>query len=306
MDAEGATQTEGFSFNFLQNADDQVEEDDFYDNPGAPAEEEYYRPTEIDQDSLEAVSINDEVSLLKGRVSADSIVELLEEPKAAESDLIPGVYEGGFKLWEGSVDLCKFLLNKYQLKGSTFKGTDVENELQGKRVLELGCGHGLPGMLALMAGADVHFQDYNKVVLTSLTIPNVTANLNSLAAGRPRPSCRFFSGDWLNIGEYLTSQGFGGYYDIILTSESVYSLESQRRLLECIKQVLQPPHGVVYVASKTFYFGVGGGTKSFREVVKRDGIFEVKTVSKVEEAGSGNVREVLELRFPASIVPYFL
>lgn len=29
---------------------------------------------------------------------------------------------------------------------------------QGKRVLELGCGHGVPGILAMMAGAEVHFQ----------------------------------------------------------------------------------------------------------------------------------------------------
>lgn len=57
-------------------------------------------------------------------------------------------------------------------------------------------------------------------------------------------------------------------------------------------KVLQPPHGVAFVASKTFYFGVGGGTKSFRRLVKKDGIFEVKTLATIEEPGSGNKREV--------------
>ncbi len=75
-------------------------------------------------------------------------------------------------------------------------------------------------------------------------------------------------GDWARMGEMLSSKGFGGHYDIILTSESIYNQDSQWRLLECIKQVLQPPHAVVYVASKMYYFGVGGGTETFRKLIK--------------------------------------
>ena len=33
------------------------------------------------------------------------------------------------------------------------------------------------------------------------------------------------------------AQGFGGHYDVILTSEGIYNQDSQWRLLECIKQV---------------------------------------------------------------------
>ncbi len=36
--------------------------------------------------------------------------------------------------------------------------------LAGKRVLEVGCGAGLPGVFAFAAGATVHFNDYNKVI----------------------------------------------------------------------------------------------------------------------------------------------
>jgi hypothetical protein len=66
------------------------------------------------------------------------------------------------------------------------------------------------------------------------------ANLARLPPGRPRPSTRFFSGDWAHTGELLSSKGLGGHYDVILTSESIYCLESQGRLLECIKQVRGP------------------------------------------------------------------
>lgn len=46
----------------------------------------------------------------------------------------------------------------------------------------------------------------------------------------------------------------------------------------CCLQVLQPPHGVAYVAAKSFYFGVGGSTTSFADLVKGDGILECTQV----------------------------
>ena len=56
-------------------------------------------------------------------------------------------------------------------------------------------------------------------------------------------------------------------------------------------QVLQPPHAIVYVASKTYYFGVGGGTKTFRKLLKDDGIFEIKVLDSIQViTGSGRDR----------------
>ena len=52
------------------------------------------------------------------------------------TDLVPGQYEGGLKIWECSEDLVSYLsLSRAQ-------------DLPGKRVLELGCGAGLPGLVA--------------------------------------------------------------------------------------------------------------------------------------------------------------
>ena len=45
-----------------------------------------------------------------------------------------------------------------------------KDQFTGKRVMEIGCGQGLPGVMALKAGAKhVIFQDYNDEVLTNAT-----------------------------------------------------------------------------------------------------------------------------------------
>ncbi len=33
--------------------------------------------------------------------------DLLGDERVQSSDLVAGVYEGGFKLWEGAIDLCR-------------------------------------------------------------------------------------------------------------------------------------------------------------------------------------------------------
>ena len=55
---------------------------------------------------------------------------------SSATDLLPGQYEGGLKIWECSEDLVSYL------------STATPQALQGKKVLELGCGAGLPGLLA--------------------------------------------------------------------------------------------------------------------------------------------------------------
>jgi hypothetical protein len=45
------------------------------------------------------------------------------------------------------------------------------------------------------------------------------------------------AGDWLALGPLLSQAGQGGYYDLILSAETIYSTDSQQRLLTCMKQV---------------------------------------------------------------------
>ncbi|KAL3152167.1 hypothetical protein ABBQ32_001259 [Trebouxia sp. C0010 RCD-2024] len=147
--------------------------------------------------------------------------------------------------------------------------------------------------------------DFNKEVLTALTSQNVTANRQRLPKSRRPVSARYFCGDWSSLGSLLASENLGGTYDIIISAETIYSLESQQQLFHCIKQAIKPPTGIAYIAAKTYYFGVGGGTTSFKKLLKSDGMLEVTTVATIDEGG-GNKREILKLKFPDNIVPYFL
>lgn len=230
---------------------------------------------------------------LKGRqdVSGNDILTAAEN----STDLIPLVYEGGLKIWECSIDLVEYLL-------------ESQVGFHGKLVMEIGCGAGLPGIYALLQGAEVHFQDYNDDVIEYVTIPNVLMNLaqqpkqcQSETASfallqTARKCCRFFSGDWGSVVDFINpGQVNEMMYDVILTSETIYAVESHVKLYNVIKRHLKEPNGMAYVAAKTHYFGVGGGTRSFEKLVKMDGVFDV-SVCKVYTAGVQ--REILCMRYP--------
>jgi hypothetical protein len=108
--------------------------------PAIPASEATFDNLEEDLDEeaidalFEPVHMKGDVVLLRCRPPESSSLGELGEV-VERSDLTPGVYEGGLKLWEGSMDLVEFLV-KHQVS------------LSGMRVMELGCGHALPGIYA--------------------------------------------------------------------------------------------------------------------------------------------------------------
>ncbi len=67
-------------------------------------------------------------------------IEYLFIDLVRRSDLVGGVYEGGFKLWECATDLIVFLLEARKNNNKndqTNNNNDIYN-LRGKRVLEVG------------------------------------------------------------------------------------------------------------------------------------------------------------------------
>ena len=140
-------------------------------------------------------------------------------------------------MWECSIDLAMYIAQEKTVK-SIFRGDgNQEHPAHMARVIELGCGQGLPGIAALRQGAEVHFQDHDEDVLTDLTIPVVEANIEEDMGEKRGKIARYFCGDWGSMAELLEKLHLLGTYDLVLTSETIYSMHSIPRLLDCILKV---------------------------------------------------------------------
>lgn len=114
------------------------------------------------------------------------------------------------KSWESSVVLVNVLKNEIR---------DGQLSFRGKRVLELGCNFGVPGIFACLKGASsVHFQDLSAETIRCTTIPNVLANLEQARDRQSRQpespltpsrqaisaSVRFYAGEWEELSTVLS------------------------------------------------------------------------------------------------------
>ena len=268
------------------------------------------------------------------------------------TDLIPGVYEGGLKVWECSVDLCRYLAG---IVDGPSVGAPSNEDVNGeclreavKRALgptgstmELGCGHGLPGCFVLRENirrsflsdarckqndAVILFADFNDFVLHHATIPNAQANvcglrcengvaLDEVATARALVERSVFAGgDWMGLSYMLTNGKIripqqkdegGNRLDLILAAETTYTPASCEDTAYLMLKHLKMDVGVGLVATKRFYFGVGGGTDLFiaaAEKLSRSdegecaGLrLQVKCVQSYD-TGNANIRDLLLVR----------
>ncbi|XP_073398775.1 histidine protein methyltransferase 1 homolog [Dendrobates tinctorius] len=226
--------------------------------------------------------------------------DIVNKSITCNSDLISGVYEGGMKIWECTFDLIRY-----------FEDEDINFE--GKSVLDLGCGAGLLGIFSLKQKAKVvHFQDYNSTVIEEITIPNVLLNCDTdnLAqnidgvSSRKRTKksdvkggllnkCRFFSGEWSYFTRLMQNPIPPIKYDIILTSETIYNPTYYSALQEVFQNLLAN-NGIVYLASKSHYFGVGGGVHLFETFIMESKLFNISTLKVLDD---GLQRILLSLVF---------
>lgn len=252
--------------------------------------------------------------LFDTKLQAFSQRELPDEDSAVHlglhspSDLQKGKYEGGFKTWEGSLDLATYLLENAPIVGSGEDGL--------VRSVELGAGAAIPSCLILKRAlefgrkARIVVQDFNKEVLELVTMPNLLltwldyrSRLGKEAEGDIEIhealikeflqdmesrgiEIGFISGGWgLEMSRILDERHVVG--GLVMAAETIYQTESLPYFLDTtLKGIRQI--GTALVAAKEVYFGVGGNVGEFIDAVKRRGAKpEIKW--KGGEGGVGRV-----------------
>ncbi|RYY35391.1 hypothetical protein EON62_02525 [archaeon] len=124
------------------------------------------------------------------------------------------------------------------------------------------------------------------------------------------------SADWRSLArEVLDAETAAALHlhlastDVILASEVLYNVEYYPALLQLLAACLRPDAGVAWIATKRFYYGVGGGVGSFVAALAqynrcnaRVATFSVDTVASMED-GKSMVRDILAVRLIPSRPP---
>ncbi|KAI1425390.1 hypothetical protein F5Y12DRAFT_373587 [Xylaria sp. FL1777] len=252
------------------------------------------------------------------------------EPGLGNHDVKTGVYEGGFKSWESSVDLVKVLASRQPFAP---EGRNIS------KVVELGCGTALPSlalfqwaMSSTVSSVSFILADYNPTVLQLVTLPNfILAWAIHHRGGLPllssafspegeldltpeileafqdflltrRISLLFFSGAWspefvtmlTNIPSRVDDSGIE-QATVIMGAETIYSPFALSSFLGTILALLQDEiaHAniaEVLVGAKRLYFGVGGSLDDFVVQARERGALVEQLREETEGVRRGVVR----------------
>ncbi|PHI21865.1 methyltransferase [Lewinellaceae bacterium SD302] len=142
----------------------------------------------------------------------ESLLDDLIERGPADPDYQDEVLPYWADLWHSALGLAESMVER-------------SDELRGKKVIELGCGLGLPGIAAVMLGAEVTFTDY---VADALDF----ARLN-LEHNVPEHNARFMELDWRKPALKET-------FDFVLAADVAYEKRFFKPLYSTIRGLLAP------------------------------------------------------------------
>jgi predicted nicotinamide N-methyase len=112
----------------------------------------------------------------------------------------------GGALWTAGLALSRYLEHVY-----------AGGALRGKRVLELGCGTGLAGLVAASLGADAVLTDIASVL--PLLRRNAAANASAIATGGCGGSATVEELTW---GSTPVAPDYGASFDLVIAADVVY------------------------------------------------------------------------------------
>lgn len=136
-------------------------------------------------------------------------------------------------------------------------------------------------------------QDLNRGVIEMATFANVVKNMAAYGQQAALVRAKFIDGDFQSASDVLCKKLGSEQFNLILTAESIYNSASVPQLLSAFDGCIMPG-GVVLVAAKAYYFGVGGGVASFKKAIADDGRFQCESLTRIDD-GKSNVREVMLL-----------
>ncbi|KAG4306392.1 hypothetical protein PORY_000380, partial [Pneumocystis oryctolagi] len=226
----------------------------------------------------------------------------------SNSDILPYIYEGGYKTWECSYDLARYLLN---------------SPSKYNKILELGCGSALPSIALFVQtllcsknqAVKFTFQDYNASVLKFLTIPNlflawvITKNQEILSLKEvnvtnslkkqflsdllhKNVTIECFSGGWCDEMNCLIQDT----HDLILASETIYSKQNLDTFINMFVYSIKNNKGSkALVAAKKVYFGLDVSVEDFVQKLKE---YHLTYSLVYENANSGVIRVILDINNP--------
>lgn len=200
------------------------------------------------------------------------------------TDVLSGIYEGGFKIWEATFDLISYFHT--QVDSSKFE-----------TVCDVGCGQGLLGLAAGISNpqlSKIYFLDLNQDVLLYSTIPNLSFNFS---ADFIINNCELISGDWraTNFQSLLCLDM--NKPNLVLASEVLYNPDYYAALGNLLFFLLSPKNSLALISTKRYYFGVGGGTQAFLSLTKHQfGSNLACEVVTTFENGISNTRDIISVK----------
>ncbi|KAL6720742.1 hypothetical protein ACLMJK_002667 [Lecanora helva] len=294
-------------------------------------------PSKVSYSTIEIPKADGAPVLIPRRELFDIKAQLMAEDQTlnqsivaglSADDILPSVYEGGFKTWECSLDLAQYLSEVYC-------GKKLSDEAV-RHIIEVGAGTSLPTLVLFshffknshQRKHPIHLwiADYNISVLEACVMPNLvlTWHLAHFEAVAPREGdleitsnlissfledisdksicIHGISGAWGDAFCQILDPLIDPYHlenmDIMfLASETIYSPSSIRSFVRVLSRVLRATRSAegttkALIAAKRIYFGVGGGVDEFLKILEES---HGSANSVWESKGTGVGRVILEV-----------